>query len=128
MGFGLRALNRMAGSSVLDRVGARKPVERALYTMIKNGFRSAAATSRTFKAAQKLRVRSPSATRPRTLFDITPDDEQQMLKEAVRDFAAEEAARRRRTPIRRARRRLSCSPKPTGWASTCSACPRSWAA
>jgi alkylation response protein AidB-like acyl-CoA dehydrogenase len=90
MGFGLRALNRMAGSSVLDRVGARKPVERALYTMIKNGFRSATATSRTFKAAQKLT--SParqSATRPRTLFDITPDDEQQMLKEAVRDFAAE---------------------------------------
>jgi alkylation response protein AidB-like acyl-CoA dehydrogenase len=90
MGFGLRTLNRMAGSSVLDRVGARKPVERALYTMIKNGFRSATATSRTFRAAKKLT--SPArqrAIRPRALFDIAPDDEQQMLKEAVRDFAAE---------------------------------------
>ncbi|HEX5307489.1 MAG TPA: acyl-CoA dehydrogenase family protein [Solirubrobacteraceae bacterium] len=90
MGLGLRALNRLAGSSVLDRVGARKPVERALYTMTKGGFRSATAASRTFKAAQQLA--SPArqtATAPRVLFDISPDDEQQMLQEAVRDFAAE---------------------------------------
>jgi alkylation response protein AidB-like acyl-CoA dehydrogenase len=90
MGLGLRALNRLAGSSVLDRVGARKPVERALYTMTKGGFRSATAASRTFKAAQKLA--SPArqtAAAPRALFDITPEDEQQMLQEAVRSFAGE---------------------------------------
>jgi alkylation response protein AidB-like acyl-CoA dehydrogenase len=90
MGFGLRALNRLAGSSVLDRVGARKPVERALYTMTKGGFRSATAASRTFKAAQKLASPARQTTAaPRSLFDITPDDEQQMLQDAVRGFAAE---------------------------------------
>jgi alkylation response protein AidB-like acyl-CoA dehydrogenase len=90
MGLGLRALTRLSGSTVLDRVRARKPVERALYTMTKGGFRSATAASRTFKAVQKLAgpARQPTG-RPRSLFDITPEDEQQMLREAVRGFAAE---------------------------------------
>lgn len=90
MGLGLRALGRLAGSSVLDRVGARKPVERALYTMTKNGFRSATAASRTFKTAQKLGQPARQApSKPKGLFDITPDDEQQMLQESVKEFAAE---------------------------------------
>lgn len=89
MGFGLRTLSRLAGSTVLDRVRVRKPAERALYTMTKSGFRSVAAAGRTFKAAQKLAGPARQSTgRPRSLFDITPDDEQQMLQEAVRDFAA----------------------------------------
>ena len=90
MGVGLRVLTRLSGSTVLDRVGARKPVERAIYTMTKNGFRSATAASRTFKAAQRLTGPARQSTgKPRGLFDITPDDEQQMLQEAVKDFAAE---------------------------------------
>jgi alkylation response protein AidB-like acyl-CoA dehydrogenase len=90
MGVGLRALNRLAGSGVLDRVHARKPVERALYTMTRNGFRSATAAGRAFKSAQKLSKPARQApAKPRQLFDITPDDEQRMLREAVRDFAAE---------------------------------------
>jgi alkylation response protein AidB-like acyl-CoA dehydrogenase len=90
MGLGLKALTRLSGSTVLDRVGARKPVERAIYTMTKNGFRSATAASRTFKAAQKLTGPARQATgKPRSLFDLTPDDEQQMLQESVKDFAAE---------------------------------------
>jgi alkylation response protein AidB-like acyl-CoA dehydrogenase len=89
MGLSLRALNRLAGSTALDRVGARKPLQRALYAMTKSGFRSATAASRTFKAAQKLTGSARQATgRPRSLFDITPDDEQRMLQETVRDFAA----------------------------------------
>jgi alkylation response protein AidB-like acyl-CoA dehydrogenase len=90
MGVGLRALNRLAGSGVLDRVHARKPVERALYAMTRNGFRSATAAGRAFKSAQKLSEPARQApAKPRQLFDITPDDEQRMLREAVRDFAAE---------------------------------------
>ena len=90
MGFGLRTLSRLAGSTVLDRVRVRKPAERALYTMTKYGFRSATAASRTFKAAQKLGAPArQTASKPRALFDITPDEEQQMLQEAVRGFATE---------------------------------------
>ncbi|HEX9967523.1 MAG TPA: hypothetical protein VGB06_06230, partial [Solirubrobacterales bacterium] len=54
MGFGLRALNRLAGSDLLDRIRVRKQVERALFQGTKQGFRSATAAGRTFKAAQKL--------------------------------------------------------------------------
>jgi alkylation response protein AidB-like acyl-CoA dehydrogenase len=90
MGFGLKALNRLAGSSLLDRMRVRKQVEKIVYRTTKNGFRTATAAGRTFKAAQKLgkparQARSKSAG----LFDVTPDDEQQMFQEAGRSFAEE---------------------------------------
>jgi alkylation response protein AidB-like acyl-CoA dehydrogenase len=89
MGFGLRALNRLAGSDLLDRIRLRKHVERALFSGTKNGFRTATAAGRTFKAAQKLGKPARQKTgKERALFDVTPDDEQQMLQEGVRDFAA----------------------------------------
>ncbi|HEX7059896.1 MAG TPA: acyl-CoA dehydrogenase family protein [Solirubrobacterales bacterium] len=89
MGLGLRWLNRLAGSDLLDRIRIRKQVERALFTGTKRGFRSATAAGRTFKAAQKLgRPARQAPGKPRSLFDIAPDDEQQMLQEGVRDFAA----------------------------------------
>ena len=88
MGFGLRALNRLAGSDLLDRIRIRKPLERALFRTAKNSFRSATAAGRTFKAAQKLAKPARQATgKPRGLFDITPDEEQEMFQDAVRDFA-----------------------------------------
>jgi alkylation response protein AidB-like acyl-CoA dehydrogenase len=89
MGLGLRWLNRLAGSDLLDRIRMRKGVERALFNTTKNGFRSATAAGRTFKAAQRLGKPARQATgKPRSLFDVTPDDEQQMFQEAVREFAA----------------------------------------
>ena len=88
MGLGLRWLNRLARSDLLDRIRIRKQVERALFTTTKSGFRSATAAGRTFKAAQQLGQPARQATgKPRSLFDVTPDDEQQMLQEGVRDFA-----------------------------------------
>jgi len=91
MGFGLRWLSRLAGSDLLDRIRIRKQVERALFSGTKNGFRTATAAGRTFGAAQKLTGPARQATgKPRSLFDLTPDEEQQMLQEGVRDFAAAE--------------------------------------
>jgi alkylation response protein AidB-like acyl-CoA dehydrogenase len=90
MGIGLRALNRLAGSELLDRIHLRKQVERMVFRGTRDGFRSAAAAGRTFKAARKLTGPARQKTgKPRALFDVTPDDEQQMLQEAARDFAAE---------------------------------------
>ena len=40
MGFGLRALNRLAGSDLLDRIRVRKQVERALFQGTKTGRKS----------------------------------------------------------------------------------------
>jgi alkylation response protein AidB-like acyl-CoA dehydrogenase len=90
MGLGLRALTRLAGSELLDRVGVRRHVERAVFQATKNGFRTATAAGRTFKAAGRLArpARQPRA-RSTGRFDLTPDDEQRMLQEAVGAFAAD---------------------------------------
>jgi alkylation response protein AidB-like acyl-CoA dehydrogenase len=90
MGFGLRALNRLAGSDLLDRIKLRKQVERALFQGTKNGFRSATAAGRTFKAAQQLgKPARQKKSKSTGLFDLGPDDEQQMFQEAGRAFAGD---------------------------------------
>lgn len=90
MGVGLRALSRLAGSDLLDRTGLRKRVEWALFQGSKNGFRSATVAGRAFKAAQGLGKPARQAKGTSTgLFDVTPDDEQRMFREAGRAFAAE---------------------------------------
>jgi alkylation response protein AidB-like acyl-CoA dehydrogenase len=90
MGFGLRQLNRLAGSDLLDRIRIRKQVERALFQGTKNGFRSATAAGRTFKAAQQLgKPARQKKSRSTGLFDLAPDDEQQMFQEGGRAFAEE---------------------------------------
>jgi alkylation response protein AidB-like acyl-CoA dehydrogenase len=90
MGLGLKLLNRVAGLEVVDRAGLRAPLERAIFRSSKTGFRTAAAVGRTFVAAQKLG--RPARLAPASsagLFDLTPSDEQQMLRDAVGDFARE---------------------------------------
>lgn len=90
MGFGLRTLNRIASSELIDRLGMRERAERALFSATKNGFRAAGAAGRTFAATKRIGKPARQPTAPRTgLFDITPTDEQQMMKEAVGDFALE---------------------------------------
>jgi alkylation response protein AidB-like acyl-CoA dehydrogenase len=91
MGFGLRALNRLAGSDLLDRIRIRKQVEKALFQGTKNGFRGATAAGRAFKATQTLgKPARQKKGRSKGLFDLTPDDEQQMFQEAGRSFAADQ--------------------------------------
>src|SRR5947209_7633540 len=88
MMVGLKALNRLAGSDLVDRFGLRQPAERLLHEVSKNTMRTAAQAGRTFAAAQKLSRPARQPRGPRTdLFDLTPTDEQQMLRESVRDFA-----------------------------------------
>ena len=88
MAVGLRALNRLAGNGLIDRFGLRDPAERVLHGASKATVRTATRAGRTFAATQRLSkpARQPRAGRS-DLFDLTPDDEQQMLRESVRDFA-----------------------------------------
>jgi alkylation response protein AidB-like acyl-CoA dehydrogenase len=88
MSVGLKAINALAGSELIDRLGLRQPTERLLHGASKTTMRTATRAGRTFAAAQKLTkpARQPRAGR-RDLFDLTPDDEQQMLRESVREFA-----------------------------------------
>lgn len=91
MSLGLRALNRFAGLEVIDRIGMREFSERAVQRATKNGFRAAGAIGRTFAATQKRSapVRQASGSGSGQ-FDLTPSDEQQMMQEAAREFAAAE--------------------------------------
>ena len=84
----LRALRSAAGLGVLDRAGLREPAERALFQLTKNGFRAAGTAGRTFARVNKAGKPARQRTGPRTdQFDLTPTDEQQMIVEALRDFA-----------------------------------------
>ena len=88
MAVGLKALNRLASNGLIDRFGLREPAERVLHGASKATVRTATRAGRTFAATQRLSkpARQPRAKRS-DLFDLTPDDEQQMLRESVRDFA-----------------------------------------
>ena len=86
--IGLRALNWLGSSDLLDRLGLRESTERLLRGASRTTARTAANAGRRFAAVQK---RSSPARQPRTarsdLFDLTPTEEQQMLRDSVREFA-----------------------------------------
>jgi alkylation response protein AidB-like acyl-CoA dehydrogenase len=90
MAMGLKALNKVASSAAIDRLGLREPAVRLIHGATKTGARSAASAGRTFAAAQRLSrpARQPRA-RVSDYFDLNPSDEQEMLRDSVRHFAME---------------------------------------
>jgi len=91
MGAGLAALNRLAGVAVIDKLRMRKTVERAVFQGSKAGFRGVGVANRTFAAMQKRgKPERPGTASGRDLFDLTPSDEQKMIVDATREFAAEQ--------------------------------------
>ncbi|MGH3450852.1 MAG: acyl-CoA dehydrogenase family protein [Haloechinothrix sp.] len=91
MGVGLAALNKIASAGVIDKVGLRKPVENLVFSGTKHGFKTVAATARVFKATQRRSKPARLSNAPDTgLFNLEPTEEQQMIVETVREFAAEQ--------------------------------------
>ncbi|WP_285613516.1 acyl-CoA dehydrogenase family protein [Actinokineospora globicatena] len=90
MGAALAMLNRLASTVVLDRLGLRKPVERGVYQATKGGFTAAGAAGRAFTSARKLAApQRPKPSGDPGLFDLTPTEDQAMIRETVAEFAAE---------------------------------------
>ena len=91
MGRALSVLNRVASAPILDRLKLRKPVERTLYQATRSGFRTVGAAGRAFAAVSGggTPTRLPAAE-DKGLFDLTPTDEQSMIVDTVREFAAEQ--------------------------------------
>ena len=90
MKVGLRALNGFAGLELLDRLGMRERAERILYGATKRSVGTATSMGRAFNGVTKRGDPARlGAAKTRTLFDLTPTDEQQMLRESFRQFAAE---------------------------------------
>lgn len=91
IGYAVAALNRLAQSDVLDRVGLRKQTEQAVFTATRHGFRAMGAANRTFTrkgSAAKDGVRVRPAN-PAGVFDLTPTDDEQMLVDVVSEYAHE---------------------------------------
>ena len=92
-GLGLALLTPLLGQAFLDKYGLRNPLNRGLRFGVKTAFSALGASSRQFKRVQGI-GKPPTrleANRPKGLdfFDLTPDDEQQMIVETVAEFAEE---------------------------------------
>ena len=88
--LGMGLLTPLLGQEFLDRHNLRNPLNRALKFGVKHGFSAAGTSTRQFKKIQGL---GKPATRlaPSTAdyFDLTPDDDQRMIVETVKQFAEE---------------------------------------
>lgn len=87
---GLALITPIVGQEFLDRYGLRDPLNKTLRYGVKTAFSTAGATTRQFKRVQSL---GKPATRLKAsgadYFDLTPDDDQQMIVETVNEFAEE---------------------------------------
>lgn len=91
MGLAIAALNRLASSDIMDRLGIRKQTEQGVYKVTSAGFRTAGTVGRTFARAGSRGSRGnrvPSARRS-DQFDLTPSEDEQMIADVVRELAAE---------------------------------------
>ena len=90
IGLAVAALNRLASSEVIDRLGLRKASEQTVYRVTSAGFRTAGTVGRSFARAGKATRgnRVPSAKND-GLFDLTPGEDEQMIADVVAEFATE---------------------------------------
>ena len=89
MGYAIALLNKLAQRGALDKLGLRKPAERVVFEATKSGFRAAGQLNRTF-ARQRRKSGPPTRVPPaprKGVFDLTPTEDEQMLVDAVTDFA-----------------------------------------
>jgi alkylation response protein AidB-like acyl-CoA dehydrogenase len=91
IGYLVAALNRLAQSDLLDRVGLRKQAEQAVFTVTRGGFRTATTAGRAFARAGNREQAGQRATAAagRGVFDLTPTDDEQMLVDVVAELAAD---------------------------------------
>lgn len=89
IGFAMATMSRIAGSTLVERMGLRETIEKLTYQGTKNGFHALGAASRQFKSVTRLlkpaRLEAPA--QPQLQFDLSLSDEQQMMRDSVRRFA-----------------------------------------
>jgi alkylation response protein AidB-like acyl-CoA dehydrogenase len=87
---GLALLTPLLGQEFLDKYGLRDPLNHGLRYGVKTAFSALGASTRQFNRVQNL---GKPATRLKPsgsdYFDLTPDDEQQMIVETIGEFAEE---------------------------------------
>jgi len=87
---GIALLTPIVGQEFLDRYNLRDPLNRGLRYGVKHAFSAAGASTRQFKRIQGI-GRPPTRLKAggADYFDLTPDDDQQMIVETVNEFAEE---------------------------------------
>ncbi|GAB11873.1 putative acyl-CoA dehydrogenase [Gordonia araii NBRC 100433] len=89
IGYAMRALFAVTGSEFANKFGLREPLNRVAYQGTKTGFQTLGAANRAFtKASGDGKPKRPALSN-KGLFNLNPDDEQQMIAETVKDFATE---------------------------------------
>jgi alkylation response protein AidB-like acyl-CoA dehydrogenase len=91
IGFAVSLLNRLAQTTVLDRLGLRKQTERVVFESTRAGFRTVGNVSRTFSRRGRpggAPVRVPTSAE-KGLFDLSPTEDEQMLVDVVSELAEE---------------------------------------
>ena len=90
MRSGLKALSAFARSNLTDNEKIRRGSEKVLYEATRTGFQLAGTLNRPFQLVEKLtQPLRPAKARTPDLFDLTPDEEQEMMRDAMGRFAAE---------------------------------------
>ena len=99
IGVVMRALSRFTGSDFAEKYNLNKAVDRAAYETAKGGIRTAGAMNRQFKRIKGSGdpVRLPKQNEGdvqqfepgKAPFDLNPTEDQQMILDAVREFAIE---------------------------------------
>ncbi|KAA0024067.1 acyl-CoA dehydrogenase [Antrihabitans cavernicola] len=92
MGTAMRALTTITGSEFAEKYGLRDPINKATYEGTKTGFKTIGAATRAFASVTgggKPKRLPTDAARGADYFDLTPNDEQKMIVETVREFADE---------------------------------------
>lgn len=92
MGAAMRVLTKITGSELAEKFNLRQTIDRVTYEGTKTGFKTLGAATRGFQkvsgnGAPKRLPDNPSKNAD--YFDLTPDDDQKMIVETVREFAAE---------------------------------------
>ncbi|TWP33626.1 acyl-CoA dehydrogenase family protein [Leekyejoonella antrihumi] len=88
--LGMRLITRAGGLEAMKNPQLRARVEKALYLGARQGFKVQTVAGKKFekRAGAGTATRS-AASRPRREFDLTPTDDQQMIREAARELADE---------------------------------------
>ncbi|MFW0792153.1 acyl-CoA dehydrogenase family protein [Gordonia sp. CPCC 205333] len=90
IGTAMRVLTSVTGSDFAEKYKLREPINRIAYEGTKTGFQTLGAANRAFKAAQGGDGKAKRLpTTPKDYFNLTPDDEQQMIAETVKEFSTE---------------------------------------
>lgn len=90
LGYAMAALNRIAQSDLVDRLGVRKQTEQAVFSVTRSGFKVAVGAGRRFaRSGSSAPGQRASAATGSGTFDLTPTEDQQMLVDVCTELAEE---------------------------------------